>query len=142
MAFLRRHTGRSAGDGTVRGGQPELCDLCAAVIRDGSELYSVVGDSSAVDPDRRVPDGQRRLTACGPAHLRELVDRYRGRPFDEEELWAYMVMRDQRRLGPDTELEDLADTTGLSLQQVMRAIRWQATWLRWVPEPQPRGGRS
>jgi len=104
------------------------------VIRDGSELYATVADSSAVDPYRPALDGQRRLVACGPGHLKQLVDRYRDRPFDDEELWAYILMRAQRCSGPDTDLDDLADITGLTIGQLMRADRWQAVWLQWVPE--------
>jgi hypothetical protein len=134
MAFWRGRTTRSRA--AVPGGRPELCDLCAAVIRDGSELYATVADSSAVDPHRQTPDGQRRLVACTPHHLRELVDWYDGRPFDDEELWAGIVARAQRGVGPDADIdiEDLVVMTGLTLQQVMRAGRWQAVWQRWVPE--------
>ena len=134
MAFRRRHPTAPPFGSAVPGGQPELCDLCGAVIRDGSELYATVADSSAVDPYRPALDGQRRLVACGPGHLKQLVDRYRDRPFDDEELWAYILMRAQRCSGPDTDLDDLADITGLTIEQLMRADRWQAVWLQWVPE--------
>jgi hypothetical protein len=130
---LRRWTTSRRSRPSVPGGQPELCDVCAAIITDGSEQYATVPDSSAVDPSGPIGDGQRRIVACGPAHLQEMIRYYQNRPYDEEELWARILTRAQRRTVGDTELEDLVYTTGLTMQQLMRAARWQSIWLQWLP---------
>ena len=117
----------------VPGGQPELCDLCAAVIYDGSEQYATVRDSSAVEPHSSTPDGERQLVACGREHLDELVGIYENRPYDEDELYAYVLLR-AARLSPDHhDVEDLAFMTGLGVVEVMRAQRWLSVWSRWLP---------
>jgi hypothetical protein len=93
-----------------------------------------VPDSSAVHPSSALLDGQRRLTACGAPHLDELIRHYGGRPYDEDELLAHVVTRAQRRLGPEATLDDVAFAIGLSAAQVMRAMRWNSVWLRWLQD--------
>jgi hypothetical protein len=131
---LRRWTTSRRSRPAVPGGQPELCDVCAAVTTDGTEQYATVQDSSAVDlSGRSSSDGQRRIVACGPTHLQEMIRHYQNRPYDEEELWAHILTRAQRHTVGDTELEDLVYTTGLTMVQLMRAARWQSIWLQWLP---------
>jgi hypothetical protein len=134
---LRRRGRAAAPAPVIAGGQPELCDFCAAVISDGTEAYATVPDSSAAHPFSSLLDGQRRLTACCPAHLDQLASQYATRPYDEDELQAHVVARAQRRIGPDATLDDLAFVTGLSVAQVMRAARWQSIWMFWLPDPEP-----
>jgi hypothetical protein len=131
---LRRRAGKAARGRCVPGGHPELCDVCATVIRDGSELYATVPDSSAVDPRRPILDGQRRLIACGRAHLHELVEHYRNRPFDENELWAYVLVRTRRITGWEATVDDLITASGLTAEQLASAERWQELWMRWLPD--------
>ncbi|MEU1284459.1 hypothetical protein [Kitasatospora sp. NPDC005856] len=72
---------------------PELCDLCHAVISDGSEVYFVVRDSSVVHRTDPEFDGRRLLVACGREHGRRLVEQYRDRPFVGPEQWAAEIGR-------------------------------------------------
>jgi hypothetical protein len=111
-----------------------LCDICARTICDGTEQYATVPDSSAVRPAQSFLDGQRQLTACCAAHLDELIDQYRARPYDEAELWAQIVTRAQRRMGHEADIDDLAFMTGLTIVQLMRALRWQSIWMQWLPD--------
>jgi hypothetical protein len=120
--------------GPVRGARPELCDACGAVVGDGSEQYATVPDSSAVHPRFPLLDGQRRIVACGPGHLDDLVRYYRTRPYDDEELWACQLARAGRTTGDD-DLERLAIVAGLTVEQALRATRWRSVWMRWQPEP-------
>jgi hypothetical protein len=117
----------------VPGGQPALCDVCAAIIYDGTELYATVADSSAVDPSSSLNDGQRRIVGCGPAHLQERIRYYQDRPYDQEELWAHILTRAQRRALGQADLDDLAITTRMTMEQLQRATRWQAIWQQWLP---------
>jgi hypothetical protein len=117
-----------AGDRIV-----ELCDACGLVIDGGTELRDTVPDSSAVDLARPDLDGWRPVVACGSDHLELLRREYEARPFDYEELWAQIVDRAERRearwcLG----IDDLVASTGLTLDQLLRAIRWRAIWHKWV----------
>jgi hypothetical protein len=136
---LRKHTPRPTGPPAIPGAQPELCDVCAAVVTDGTELHAMLADSSAVDPRRPVLDGWRRVVACGPDHLAELVDHYRGRPFDDDELCAYVVARAGRRAPWELDLAGVAESSGLTLDQVRRGVRWQSIWHSWLPLPEDGG---
>lgn len=112
---------------------PELCDLCGTVITTGEEVRDTVPDSSSVDLRRPDLDGQRPVVACGGDHLELLRREYESRPFDHEELWAHIVDRAERRAARwCLTIDDLAESTGLSLDQLLRAIRWRAIWHRWV----------
>jgi hypothetical protein len=110
----------------------ELCDACATVIFDGTEQYAMVSDSSAVHPSSSRSDGWRRLVACNVAHLGELIGQYQVRPYDDDELLAHIVTRAQRHMGHEATDDDLAFMTGLTPVQIMRALRWQAIWMRWL----------
>jgi hypothetical protein len=130
---LRRWSTKRRDRQLVPGGQPELCDVCAAVIYDGTEHYASMPDSSAVHRSASLSDGQRRIVGCSQAHLEQMIHHYQGRPYDEEELWAHILTRAQRRAAGEADLEDLAFTTGLTMEQLLRATRWQSIWLRWLP---------
>jgi hypothetical protein len=132
--MFRRPIVTSAFESAVPGGQPELCDLCAEVVVDGSERYAMAPDSSAVHPSSSALDGMRRLVACSAAHLDELTQQYHVRPYDHDELLAHIVTRAQRRMGHDATLEDLVFITGLTMVQVMRATRWQSIWMHWLQD--------
>ncbi|WP_051838787.1 hypothetical protein [Streptomyces sp. NRRL WC-3742] len=106
--------------------EPELCDLCGAVIADGSEVYFVVRDSSVVHRTNQEFDGRRLLVACGREHGRQLVEQYRDRPFVEPEQWAAKIGRalDQHPNGLSG--AELAEATGLTPAQIEIGVRWQA----------------
>lgn len=129
-----RHARTVASEPVIPGGQPELCDVCGALVHNGSEQYATVADSSAVHPTSSRLDGRRRLTACGRAHLHELISRYTDRPYDEDELLGRIVLRAKHRIGHEATLDDLAFVTGFTIAQVMRAERWSSIWLTWLPE--------
>ncbi|WP_405015258.1 hypothetical protein [Kitasatospora sp. NBC_01539] len=93
----------------------------------GQMVMSYVPDSSAVTGDARF-DGQRLLRACGEPHLIELAASYQHRPFVTEELWSAQITRAVRRLGPlDQEemYERVVTMTGLSEEQLLKAVAWQ-----------------
>ncbi|WP_354638800.1 hypothetical protein [Kitasatospora camelliae] len=125
--------GEGAGEGPFEGGPegepaeeelPELCDQCGSLIDPGEELFALVPDSSALhawDPDF---DGKRVLTACSIDHLAELVDQYRRRPFVVEEQWAGKVCRALEQHGEPLNIDALAHASGLSADQVDRAVDW------------------
>jgi hypothetical protein len=125
--------GSDPGPGRTGDREADLCDLCGALILDGAEVRDVVPDSSAVDLSRPELDGWRPVVACGGDHLELLRRQYEYRPFDHEELWAQIVDRAERRearwcMG----IDDLVTSTGLTLDQLLRAIRWRAIWHKWV----------
>jgi hypothetical protein len=133
--MFRRSDPTPVSETVLPGGQPELCDVCAAVICDGTEQYATVPDSSAVHPSPFRSDGWRRLVACSVVHLAELIRWYQGRPYDDDELLAHIVTRAQRHMGHEATDDDLAFMTGLTPVQIMRAMRWQAIWMSWVQDP-------
>jgi hypothetical protein len=127
-------------EAVLPGSRPELCDLCATVVRDGTEQYATVPDSSAVHPSSSRSDGWRRLVACSAVHLTELTGRYQARPYDNDELLANILTRAQRHMGHEATDDDLEFMTGLTPVQIMRAMRWQAIWMSWLQDwdtPQP-----
>lgn len=58
---------------------PELCDLCGVLICDGSELYGLVADPSAVHEPGAGTAGLRLVAACNRDHLDKLREKYRRR---------------------------------------------------------------
>lgn len=117
-------------DGDEPGGNgkrlhPEQCDLCGATISSGSGVYARVQDSSVVHGSDPALDGQRFLTACSPDHLGELQERYRRRPFVNEELWVGKVGRALREHPFGMSEEQLVEATGLNLLQIGRAVAWK-----------------
>ena len=111
-------------------GLAELCDVCGTALTAGEQLYALVPDSSAVHQAEPGLDGQRLIVACGPGHLAQLQDEYTRRPWADEELWAGQLARaiatasagEPGAMTPATLLE----ATGLTRQQIERAITWQA----------------
>ncbi|MCX5446433.1 hypothetical protein [Streptomyces nigrescens] len=89
------------------------------------QVSSLVRDSSFLHPYDPDLDGLRRLGACGPAHLRELQQLYRQRPFVKEELWAGKIAR-ALRTQPDLNEGELADVTGLNYIQIERSLTWES----------------
>ncbi|MFJ9543332.1 hypothetical protein ACIRPX_39720 [Streptomyces sp. NPDC101225] len=102
----------------------ELCDLCGQVFPQQEAVLCHVPDSSAAAPDRPWSDGLRRLTACGEAHLDLLRERYRKRPYVEEELWAAKIDRVLAHGPSALPLEQLACRTGLHAPEIRRAVAW------------------
>lgn len=102
-----------------------LCDLCGMRLPATAQVYSLVPDSSFLHPYDPDLDGLRRLAACGPAHLKELQQQYRKRPFLKEELWAGKITRALRNQ-PDLDAEELADVTGLNFIQIERSLTWES----------------
>jgi hypothetical protein len=55
-----------------------------------------------------------------------LRERYRLRPFVEDELWAGKIRRARRRHPAGLTGEEMAGATGLDARQILRALAWQA----------------
>jgi len=106
-------------------GEPELCDLCGAVVSDETELYALVPDSSAIHAHDPTFDGHRLVSACTTEHLRELTEQYRRRPFVDAELWAGKVLRAAEG-GGGRRVDDavLVELTGLTIEQIHAGIAW------------------
>ncbi|MGI5532461.1 hypothetical protein ACQEVX_35370 [Streptomyces syringium] len=112
--------------------EPELCDLCGAVVSDGSEFYGLAPDSSVVHSENPKFNGKRWLTACSREHLAGLVEQYKHRPFVDEELWAGKIARAMDQHDGRISTEELMATTGLDQDQIERAVQWQnLEFLRW-----------
>jgi hypothetical protein len=74
---LRRPGYTSDVDGAADERHPrQLCDLCGAVIPDGSQIYGVVPDPSAVYETAPEFNGKRLIVACSQDHLRALAELY------------------------------------------------------------------
>jgi hypothetical protein len=110
--------------------EPDLCDLCGTVLWSGSEIRGLVADSSAVHPDDPALDGERALTACSTAHMAELQEQYRRRPFENRELWAGKVSRVLEQHPQGLSRERLVEETGLNLLQIEAGVAWQNQQLR------------
>ncbi|WP_127353760.1 hypothetical protein [Actinacidiphila soli] len=109
---------------------PELCDSCAAVIYDGTEVHAVVPDSSVIHATDAHQDGKRLLTACCAEHLAELQDEYRRRPFVAEEQWAGKVGRALDAHPTGISVDEMLEDTGLTSEQVDRGLAWNNDRLR------------
>jgi hypothetical protein len=115
-------------------GSPELCGVCGVVISNGvAGLRILLPDSSVVDPTDPTMDGRRRAVACCTEHLDALRSDYADRPFVDEELWAAKVECALRA----TENGELGRTqlmmaTGLTIDQIRKAIAWRNQCLRTV----------
>ncbi|TQF02800.1 hypothetical protein E6W39_11705 [Kitasatospora acidiphila] len=106
---------------------PRPCDLCGGPPTNDPEIFALVVDSSFIHSTDQRFDGQRFLVACGRVHLAVLVERYRRRPFIEEELWAGQVARAATwlsRLRTPYDLESLAQAAGVTQEELLRAARW------------------
>ncbi|MFF3911631.1 hypothetical protein ACFYZJ_38170 [Streptomyces sp. NPDC001848] len=116
--------------------EPEICDLCGAVIPTGSiDWYALVRDSSAVHAVESKYDGKRTLVACSREHLAELLEQYKRRPFVDAELWAGKIARVLRRHPEGVSEEDLARDSGLTHVQIQRGVMWQNTEAqRWLEQ--------
>ncbi|MGI5292780.1 hypothetical protein ACQEVF_57045 [Nonomuraea polychroma] len=94
------------------------------MITDGTEIYGLAPDSSMVHAGNPAYDGQRFLTACSREHLAALREQYQSRPFIEEELWAGKIGRALEFLPHRPSIQELAQATGLNVQQIGRALAW------------------
>lgn len=102
----------------------ELCDLCARTFPEDEAVRGYVPDSSSVHPTQDWFDGLRLVTACSDAHFAVIWDRYRLRPFVQEELWAAKIDRALTGGTPVLTLEELGCRTGLHEPEIRRAIAW------------------
>ncbi|MCX2182670.1 hypothetical protein KV205_19355 [Streptomyces sp. SKN60] len=91
----------------------------------GTAVYGRVRDSSSVHPINPARDGQRVLTCCSAAHLAELQQHYRRRPFVNEELWAMKIDRAMRQHSHRLTNEQLIRETGLNLIQLEASATWR-----------------
>ncbi|WP_412543755.1 hypothetical protein R8Z50_15075 [Longispora sp. K20-0274] len=106
----------------------ELCDVCGQVITDGSQVYALVPDSSAVHETASRFDGSRLLTGCDNAHLASLVREYEQRPYVAAELWAGQITRALQAASPASlTVAQLSAVTGLSATQIEAAVAWNNT---------------
>ena len=101
---------------------PKLCGVCGAVISDRSEVYDLVPDSSAIHVREAMFDGKRMVVACSCAHLQELREKYRDKPFVDEELWTGKIVRSVHAHPEGLDREALARETGLTPEQIEQAI--------------------
>ncbi|POX48956.1 hypothetical protein [Streptomyces sp. Ru72] len=129
-------------DGPEAGGEeeaePEICDLCGAVVSDSTEWYALVRDSSAIHAVESKYDGKRMLVGCSREHLEDLVEQYKRRPFVDAELWAGKIARVLRRHPEGVSEEDLARESGLTHEQIQRGVMWQNTEAqRWLEQHSP-----
>jgi hypothetical protein len=125
-------TDNEPDNGDEEESQPELCDLCGAVVSDSSEWYAVVPDSSSIHAVDAKFDGKRMVVGCTQEHLRELVEEYKRRPFVEAELWAGQIGRAIEAHGGRISPEELAEETGLTQDQIELGVLWQNLGaLRW-----------
>ncbi|MFI2645414.1 hypothetical protein [Streptomyces sp. NPDC018610] len=118
---------RKRGRGRPRPVEPlplELCDLCAATFPADRAVRGYVADSSAVHPTDDWLDGLRPVTACTDAHFAVIRDRYRHRPFVQEELWAAKIERALTGGTPVLTMVQLGCRTGLHEPEIRRAIAW------------------
>ncbi|MFB6838951.1 hypothetical protein [Streptomyces sp. NPDC056361] len=120
------------------------CDLCGTLIPVGSEIYSLVSDSSAVHGHDPSLDGRRILTACSVEHLADLQHDYRQRPFVNAELWASKIALALQEHPDGLSTQRLVEETGLNTVQIERALAWQHERRRseYDPDPPPAARRS
>ncbi len=112
---------------------PELCAVCRAVILDKSEVYDLVPDSSAIHAREAMFDGKRVVVACSREHLAELREKYRDKPFVDEELWTGKIVRSMQAHPEGMDQAALARETGLTPEQIEQAIGWQnARFRNWA----------
>ncbi|MFD3441121.1 hypothetical protein ACFWU3_26845 [Streptomyces sp. NPDC058685] len=112
-----------AGDGGEV--MPERCGLCGVLMPGESVPSAVVRDSSAIHVHDPWLDGKRRVVACSPEHLEELVEQYGRRPFEDAELWAGKIARVMATHPTGLSPEALAYETGLTMRQVELGALWQ-----------------
>lgn len=72
---------------------PGLCESYGTAVTDGSELYGLVRDSSAVHAHDDRYDGERMVVACSEEYMTALVAQFRARPFVDVELWVGKIGR-------------------------------------------------
>ncbi|MFF6995307.1 hypothetical protein ACFY93_10160 [Streptomyces sp. NPDC008313] len=108
----------------------ELCDLCGAVVPKDRTVSEYVPDSSSAQPAGDWFDGLRLITACTDAHLEELREHYRRRPFVDEELAAAKIGRALSTSLPGLTMDQLGCRTGLDEPDIRRAIAWHNAQLR------------
>ncbi|MDJ0343383.1 hypothetical protein QMK19_19515 [Streptomyces sp. H10-C2] len=109
---------------------PDICDFCGRRIGARGRL-ALVPDSSAIHARDPGKDGQRLIIVCSPEHLASLEEEYRRRPFVAEELWAGKISRalqghPEDLLTPET----LSAATGLSQEEIDRAVIWKMERIR------------
>lgn len=130
---LTRTRDMSTADKVESGDEPAgrraalRCDLCGAPPTNDPEIFALVLDSSFIHSTDQRFDGQRFLTSCGRVHLATLVERYKRRPFIEEELWAGQVTRAAdwlSHLRTPYDLEFLAEVACVTRDELLRAARW------------------
>lgn len=83
----------SVSTGSEEEDQPDLCDVCGALVLDSSQWHALVRDSSTVHAVDPTCDGQRKVIGYSLEHLAELIDQYTRRRFVDAELRAGKVAR-------------------------------------------------
>lgn len=115
---------RTPGRVDERGSTAEICDHCGAVVDDETALYSLAPDSSKVHPTNPRLDGKRLVVACSAEHLAKLHAEYDVRPWIDEELWAGKIHRALEAAGGELKPDRLSAATGLTAEQLQRAVAW------------------
>ncbi|MFD3849352.1 hypothetical protein ACFWVB_26095 [Streptomyces microflavus] len=106
------------------GGRPmERCGLCGVLLPGESVPNALVRDSSAFCAQDPARDGKRRVVACSPEHLTELIEMHARKPFMEAELWAGKIARVMDD-DPRADVQALSESTGLTPSHVQRGLSW------------------
>ncbi|MER7956186.1 hypothetical protein [Streptomyces sp. NPDC096030] len=99
------------------------CAVCGCPL--GSRPHNGrAPDSSYVDPDDPLHDGQRPLLACSIEHLVLLQDELRGRPYHDAELWFAKITRAMGRHHQGLSMAALSQETGLDQAQLEAGALW------------------
>ncbi|MCZ4103785.1 hypothetical protein, partial [Streptomyces sp. H39-C1] len=96
----------------------------AVITADDEELYALVPDSSSIHAVNAKFDGKRMIVTCSREHLAQLVEQYEQRPFVPEELWTGKIGRALVTHPDGIRAQELAEETGLDLNQIERAVKW------------------
>ncbi|MFC8272206.1 hypothetical protein ACFUJR_06610 [Streptomyces sp. NPDC057271] len=112
------------------------CAVCGCPL--GPRPYNGrAPDSSYVDPDDPLRDGQRPLLACSVEHLALLEGELRERPYHDAELWFAKITRAMGRHDHGLSMADLGRETGLDQAQLEAGALW-ITHLPRVPHRETR----
>ncbi|MGW7268290.1 hypothetical protein [Streptomyces sp. NPDC054842] len=114
-------------------GEPssDICAQCGVPLGPNEGRIVGVPDSSFVSPLTPQLDGKRILLVCSAEHGQLMYEEYQRRPFIEEQLWEIRLTQGMRtidlRQWPDgVTAEALAQASGLTPEQVERAVMWRA----------------
>ncbi|MER6067999.1 hypothetical protein ABT187_03880 [Streptomyces sp. NPDC001817] len=118
-----RHASADEDDGPIL----ESCDGCGRMMELGSlyegdaPLLGTFPDSSACMSSAPANDGKRMVMVCSYTRMDEVAERFRQRPFVEEELWAGKIFRAVEAAGRALDPREPERRTGLAPWQILAA---------------------